>query len=306
MPNHNKMTILPLHYCDWNLHVPIKLADDLTVENVEGLLQPENFELWRDYITKKDRDELASTKVGIVHRFFSEEHLGKPEADSQDRIYKAFVLLRLIRPTRLNYSHIQLTVRDHQPDVFNVAHPPLLTPNAPYLQMFNFLHDQHLHQLAELLPNFLKFAASAPWHLTRSTRFFEAGYSQITDPLLQFVIWNIGIASFFSEDKEPLTDSALRHRIEQSVGAETDIFSESEIALFPTKPTPLPVKNLLLDMFEMRNCVVHGVRVPPRFDELTTNNPATGEAVHYVDVLREGVSFILRKLVLRSVKEVHA
>jgi len=65
---------MPLHYSAWQLNAPIRIASDLTVEHVEGLLLPDNFDLWRDYISKKDRDDLSSTTMGVVHRFFQKNN----------------------------------------------------------------------------------------------------------------------------------------------------------------------------------------------------------------------------------------
>ena len=60
-------------------------------------------------------------------------------------------------------------------------------------------------------------------------------------------------------------------------------------------PKSIPVKDLLADILDMRNRVLHGVRIPPSFDARMTTSPATGQQVHYVDVLREGTSFMGRK-----------
>ncbi|HWW16832.1 MAG TPA: hypothetical protein VN310_19380 [Candidatus Dormibacteraeota bacterium] len=303
MATYNKMTILPLHYCDRRLNLPIGIGVDLTVESIEGLLRPDNFELWRDYVTKKEREDLASTRVGIVHRFSSEDHVGRLEVDSQDKVFKAFVFLRLIRPTRERYSNIQLSVKDGQPDVFSFAHAAPLSPNAPNLQVFNTFHQGHLERLVRLLPKFLHFASSGLLYRTRAVRFFEAGYSQVADPLLQFVTWMIGIESLLSEDAAPVAQGDLVRRIEELIGAETNIYSEAETELFPREPAPLLIKELLPDIFTLRNRAVHGVRGPSSFDERTTSSPATNEAVHYVDVLREGASFVLRNLVLKAIAD---
>src|SRR5260370_19134186 len=98
MRKHRKMTILPIDGSDWGLALPIPIADDLIVDTVEGVLQPNNFDLWHDYVAKKNRENLSSTKVGVIHRFSSDEHIGKAQFDSQDAIYKTFELLRLLRP----------------------------------------------------------------------------------------------------------------------------------------------------------------------------------------------------------------
>jgi hypothetical protein len=302
MAIYNKMTILPLHYCDRRLTVPIGVGTDLTVENVEGLLRPEHFDLWSDYVPKKEREDLSSTEIGIVHRFSSEDHIGRAEADSQDKVFKTFVFLRLIRPTRERFSNIQLSLKNGQPDVFSFAQPTPGTPNAPNLQVFNTFHQAHLERLVLQLPKFLHFATPPPLYRIRAVRFFEAGYSQVTDPLLQFVTWMMGIESFLSEDRGPVAGPALVRKIEEQIGSETDIYSEAEADLFPDRPTPLSVGEILPDMLKLRNVAVHGGRVPPGFDDRTTLSPATREAVHYVDVLREGASFVLRNLALKEIK----
>jgi hypothetical protein len=305
MAIYNKMTVLPLRYCyrQEQFSLPIGLGTDLTVENVEGLIRPEHFDLWRDYIPKKEREELASTKIGIVHRFSSQEHVGMSEAESQEKVHRAFVFLRLIRPTRERFSNVQLNLQDGQADVFSFGHPSPLTPNCPYLQVFNTFHEEHLEKVIRMLPKFLWFINSPLLYRTRAIRFFEAGYSQIADPLLQFVTWMIGIESFFSEDKGPVRERDLVSKIKDTIGSDTDIFSEAEIGLFPSKPARLRVREVLPDMLRLRNVAVHGVRVPASFDERKTVSPATHETVHYVDVLREAASFVLRNLVLEAVRK---
>jgi len=303
MSIHNKMTIVPLHYCEPGLNLPIGLGTDLTVESVEGFLRPEHFDLWRDYVPKKEREELSSARIGIVHRFSSAQLIGEPEADSQDRVFKAFVFLRLIRPTRQRFSNIQLRVSEGgQPDIFGFGSPAAVSPNVPNLQVFNTFHQVHLERLVGLLPKFLHFASPRHLYQTRAVRFFEAGYSQINDPLLQFITWAIGVESLLSEDKAPVSQRDLIRKIEEQIGPETDIYSEAEIETFPRTPVPLLVREVLPDIFELQNHAFHGVHWPSSFDERTTNSPATNEAVHYVDVLREAVSFVLRSLVLKAVK----
>lgn len=305
MPKENKMTILPLHLSDWGIApipLPIQIADDLTLDSIEGILQPSNFDLWRDYVAKKDRDDLSSTKAGVIHRFVSEGHIGKPEVDSQDRIYKTFVLLRLIRPTNERYSNIQVDFRTGASNVFGFTQPTSI-PNTPNTQTFNRFHAAHFAELSRLLPKFMDFLNSAPRNLIRAVRMFESGYSEISDPLLQFVSWTIGVESLFSNDQRQPEESELVHGITKKIGPDTNIYSEAEVELFPFKPDPITVGKVLPDIIESRNRVIHGVGVPERFDQMRLTSPATAESIHYVDVLREAASFILRKLILLAVED---
>jgi hypothetical protein len=303
MAIYNKMTIMPLHYFERNrpLSLPIGLGIDLTVEEIEGLLKPEHFDLWRDYVPKKERDDLSSATVGIVHRFHSKEHVGKAEAESQEKVHRAFIFLRLIRPTRERFSNIQLSLLNGQSDVFSFGQPSPLIPNCPNLQVFNTFHQEHLEKMVRLLPKFLWFASSPLSYQTRAVHYFEAGYSQIADPLLQFVTWMIGIESFFSEDKGPTEQQNLVSKIRDAVGADIDIYSDAEIELFPSTPPRITVEEILPDLFKLRNSVFHGVGVPASFDEKKMFSAATHQSIHYVDVLREAASFILRSLALDAI-----
>ena len=304
MPKENKMTILPLHLSDWGIApipLPMRIAHDLTLDSIEGVLQPSNFDLWRDYVAKKERDDLSSTKAGVIHRFSSEGHIGKPEVDSQDRIYRTFVLLRLIRPTNERYSNIQVDFRTGASNVFGFAQPTSI-PNTPNTQTFNRFHTEHFAELSRLLPMFMDFLNSAPRNLIRAVRMFESGYSEIGDPLLQFVTWTIGMESLFSDDQYRPDDLDLVRRITKRIGADTNIYSEAEVELFPVRPDAVTIGKVLPDIIESRNRVVHGIGVPERFEEMHLTSPATGEAIHYVDVLREAASFILRKLILLAVE----
>jgi len=296
----NKLTIVPLHLGE-PIPLPVPITDDLAVDTVEGVLSPDHFDLWRDYVSKKDRDTLSSAKVGIVHRFSSEHHIGKPEADSQDKVYKVFVLLRLIRPTTHRYSNIQVDFSTGVPNVFGFTQP-MAVPNTPNLETFNRIHYRHLQELCNLLPAFLSFVNSAPRNLVRAIRMYESGYSDINDPLLQFVAWTIGIESVLSRDRDKLSGSQLIARVTDQLGAETNVYSDAEVELFPEAPRPVTIKEVLRDMVEVRNRVVHGVGVPPKFDEIELRSAATAEKIHYVDILREAASFTLRKLILRAVE----
>ena len=235
-------------------------------------------------------------------RFSSGEHMGKAEVDSQDRVYRAFLLLRLVRPTNHRYSNIQIDFNAGAPNVFGFAQP-MSIPNTPNLETFNRIHRRHLLELSKLLPAFFSFVGSAPRNFIRAVRMYESGYSDINDPLLQFVAWTIGIESVLSGDQKRLTGAELVAQVIERLGADTNIYSDVEFELFPEAPPHTMIKDVLPDIIEARNHVVHGVGVPSRFDEIDLKSAATAEKIHYVDVLREAASFMLRGLILRAVEE---
>jgi|ERR1700692_2628552 len=64
-----RTTLVPLHYTrrDLQRQLPIPMFDQTTVEYVGGLLKQQHFELWRDYISKHDREGFESMRVALVH-----------------------------------------------------------------------------------------------------------------------------------------------------------------------------------------------------------------------------------------------
>lgn len=93
----HKATIIPVSHPSWELRLeePYRLTQSLTFEKVQGLLNPELFSVWRDWISQRDRDNLSSIRFALMHYFDSSGHMGREEADSKDYGFKAFLCLRL-------------------------------------------------------------------------------------------------------------------------------------------------------------------------------------------------------------------
>src|SRR5437762_1407886 len=94
-----KTTIVPIEFGMLSAHrdaLPIAIAENVTAESVEGILKPEDFEIWEEFVSKKNREELAGIKVGLINRFMSPGHMGDEEKSSQDLLQHCFVCLRVI------------------------------------------------------------------------------------------------------------------------------------------------------------------------------------------------------------------
>src|SRR6266849_9653815 len=97
-----KATIVPLHYCGFDLKrdAEYPVLEGVSIRSLEGILTADNFKLWREYLSEKERTGLASVRMGIVNNFQSGGHLGREEDDSKELLHRIFVCLRLIKPTR--------------------------------------------------------------------------------------------------------------------------------------------------------------------------------------------------------------
>jgi hypothetical protein len=302
-----KATIIPVGHPSWELQLnePYRITDSLTFEKVSGLLNADVFSLWRDWISQRERDNLGSIRFALLHYFNSTSQVGREEADSKDFGFKAFLCLRLIKPTKTNFEPIQVEFKDDPKksiDVFSLAHPIDVWPNVPDAEALNSVTIKDIQRLRELLPAFLDLAKNGPENIRRAVRHFNAGYSEVRDPTIQIVVWCMGIESLFSSNDREFSKPILLSRIDRAVGLKTNIYEVSPLNEFAEKPL-VEVGELIEDLFLLRNRFVHGQWIPAEWKAKYPRTSLSGEKVHYADVLRELASFVLRRGVLSYLEE---
>jgi len=299
-----KATVIPVTHVSWELELPgpFQIAESLTFENVEGLLKPELFSLWRDMVSKRERDELASCRFALMHRFESGGHLGREEADSDDLAFKVFLCLRLIKPTKSDFQRIQIKFRDTgEPEVFSFQHPSL-GPNVPDAESLNQVELGDISRLRILLPHFRDLAAKGPENIRRAVRHFNVGYTELRDPAVQLVVWSMGIESLFTTEEVPLSRKQLIARIDETVGLKTAIYERSPMREYISEKT-LSVGELIADLMSLRDRFVHGQWIPAEWKKKKGRSSLAGEPINYSDVLREAASFILRTGILKHLEQ---
>ena len=62
------------------------------------------------------------------------------------------------------------------------------------------------------------------------------------------------------------------------------------------------VGNVVDDLYEVRNCIAHGERIPDRFFKIVPRG-YLGEDGNILTVLHDGLSFIVRASLVRIIKE---
>jgi hypothetical protein len=294
----NKATVVPLPWTEDALPLPFALGNSLSIEDVSKFLTIENFDLWREHISKRERDDWSSNlRTALVHRFFSMEHVGKKEQESSELAYWAFMALRLAKPTRTRYSSVQYKVLEKgEIDVFTVAHP-LLTPiNAPDSESLNRVGVADLVALKNILPRFIAAARSGPEHLQRAMRYYETAYAQIHDPVIQFLTWAMGIEAVVSSPESPKGRSQLLARIYELLDGGAWIYEGSAMNEFGDLPR-LSIRDVLPDIFTLRSRLAHGGGWPDWKSD-TVRVTLSGERLNYPAILSEASAAVLRKLII--------
>jgi hypothetical protein len=293
----NKVTIVPLEWVQDSLPLPFALADSVTIENLTGSLKAEQFELWREHLSKKERDDLATVRMALVHRFFSPEHVGKNEQHSTELLYHVFIALRVVKPTRMRYSSVQCkTLQAGSVDVFSVAHPQNTPINTPEAESLNRVSAEDMVTLRKILPRFLVVAQNGPEHLQRAIRYYETAYSQIYDPVIQFLTWATGIEAAVSSKDSPIGRSHLLNRIYELLDGSTWVYESSALNEFLELPR-LSIRDVLPEILTLRSRVAHGGRWPD-WKPGVTRTTLAGDQLNYSEILREAAPFVLRKLIV--------
>ncbi len=257
----DKTTVAPISYAAWDLErfVPFVIGEEVTVEKVSGLFSAKDFDLWRDYVSLKDRRDFEGVRFALVHKFRSPpEPLGEVDQRSQELVHRVFVLLRLVKPTRTRFSAVQVKRIDPRDqtriEVYRFTHPvqvPLLMPDA---ELLNTITPEDLRTASHIVSNFLEASATGPPYLRRAIRSYEEGYSDMRDPVMQLIVWVMGIESMAARDAEGVERDELLRNILAIVPPDANVYEHIEGAV-------LRVGDILSDVFDLRNRFAHGLWV---------------------------------------------
>jgi hypothetical protein len=199
-----------------------------------------------------------------------------------------------VKPTRTRFSVVQYRkTKGGDIDVFSVVWPAITRMNLPESEVLNHINLQDIQELKLLWPSYRTLRESGPPHLKRATRYYETGYDALWDVDLQFTTWLMGIEAPYSQGDEPCTVNTIKSRIAESVGSSTDIYREfADRNLYA--PDPVFVKDILDDMFELRDRFIHGAWTPKSWLDRPKRKAISGGLLNWPDILREAASFVLR------------
>lgn len=277
------------------LSLPFQLAENVFVDTLKGRLQSNNFLVWDRFAPKHAIDWFTEMDRVIVHRFRSQHGTGQKEEDSKDLLHKVFICLRVVRPTRTPFGVVQFRLKENnEPDVlsFVEAEDPvsLLMPES---EVLNHLTARDMMTLKAILPRFFTIDSSKDaQNVRRALKYYETGYAGLKDPVLQFIVWMMGIEALFSSVPQVSSPDIIKLHIVEALGSK-DIYSDfADRDLYGAKP--IVVKDIVDDLFKMRNMLMHGGWVPSEWINQTVRSSISGPAINYADMLREAAPFILR------------
>jgi hypothetical protein len=282
--------------------LPATIVSGVTVENVAAMFKDDTWDFFETEIGKRDMEVLRRIKCAIVHRYPSAEFgSGEAEQQSVQLIHNIAACLRLIRPMRQYALVINGPLQsDGTIQVQSFDHPIHLM-EIPEIQKGFLLRNRDVAELQSVSTAFLDAMAGEYWKFRMPVSLYEAGHFQDRFWKSRFIVWSSAIEAIFTSqtpDREHSGSKVAKARIRWFLGGGTKIYAPGDVPSFAPQPQPT-IDKVLDDLYEVRNCIAHGDRVPDRFfaQRFTgvqdTNRLAT---------LEEAASFIVRASLLKILR----
>jgi hypothetical protein len=281
--------------------LPATIVPGVTLENVSPMFNKETWKWVEHEIGKHDLEVLEGVRNAIVHRYASTQYgTGEPEQESARVVTDIAACLRLIRPMRQFALMINGPI---QPDgsirIQSFDHPIHLM-EIPEIQKGFTLRNRDLHELQSVAPSFLTAITGEYWKFRMPVSLYEAGHFQDRFWKARFSLWTSAVEAIFTSqtrDREHSGSTVAKARIKWFLGKNTKIYAPGDVPSFAPQEEPT-IGEVLDDLYEVRNCIAHGDKVPDRFF-----GHAFGGHGNKLVTLEEAASYIVRASLLKILKD---
>lgn len=283
--------------------LPAQVVPGVTIENVKAMFNEETFSWVSSSMGTHDLETLTGVKYAIVHRFDEKllDH-GANDQTSASLVSSIAACLRLIRPMRQFASRMVGNLRpDGTIDIQTFEHPVKLI-DVPQVQKGFSLRNNDVVELQSIVKEFQRAMSGEYWKFKMSVSFHDSGQFAVSFWKSRFMLWCSAVEALFtSQNRNHQGSLVATERIKWFLGANTSIFAPGDIQSFMPQEN-YTVAEIVDDLYEVRNCIAHGERIPDRLFEMI---PAGyfGESGNILTMLQDGLSFIVRTSLRRILKD---
>ena len=285
--------------------LPTTIVPDITVENVTPLFKSGTWSWVEGEIGKRDLEVLKQVKHAIVHRYFSRQYgAGDMEQQSANIVHNLAACLRLIRPMRQFALMMNGPLQADGTISIQSFNHPIHLMEIPHIQKGFSLRNRDVAEFQSFAPNFLDAMTGEYWKFRMPVSLYEAGHFQDRFWKNRFFLWSSAIEALFTSqtpDREHSGSKVAKARVKWFLGATTKIYAPGDVPSFMPQLEPEPtIADVIDDIYEVRNCIAHGDKVPDKFFAQTS----TGyENINRIATLEEAASFIVRASLLKILKD---
>ncbi len=283
--------------------LPIDVAEGTRIEDVSGRFAKGTFELFREKLGTDRMEDLKRVRYALVHRY--PDPTGYPHGErAEETVLMLAACLRLIRPMRQSALLMRGTIRVDD-GTFDVNHFELPAPHlveVPDVQKLFKLRNHDADDLKAYAPEFLRGMRGPYWKFRMAVQFHELGHFQSLDWKARFLLWCSAIESIYtSHNWEHQGSLVATSRIKWFIGENTSIYGPGDISNLLQDPH-ITVGQVVKDLYEMRNYVAHGDRIPDAYFTDILRYGFDG-GVKKCEVLLEATSFIVRTSLLKILQD---
>jgi hypothetical protein len=309
--NMNEIVIHPIYDLegDWGDHppfdlklLPLEICDGVFIEDVSSLFHEKTFSWVGDGLSRNDRETLSSVRYALVRRRqIANDAIAISKAKNSDiePVEVIMACLRIIRPMRekLGVMRGEL-LPDGSLNIKQFGHPYNVI-NVPDVEKLFSFRTQDALLLQQIAPAMIRASKGEYWKFRMAIEFYQAGHFQqlFWKPRVFFRCSAIE-AIFSSKAKAKQGSGVVKSRINKFLGANTCIYDAGDIPPFLPQAEEITVGSMLGRIYEVRNCIAHGDKIPDVFFT-TILRRGVNDPLNIISVIDEAVSFIVRKSLQR-------
>jgi hypothetical protein len=306
--NARKITITPVQYLPrpfsgqddfGSKDLPFEICPNVFLADIRNQMKDLDLTLWgREYLSKHDIEKIQGWECALVHHYDEEEYFHtEAEQRSRELLSKVFIGLRIVRPSRIPYQYLHARVQSNgalDPSAFSRAEVPLTVLPC---DTWTPIRRKDADLLKAIAPTLLKAYAINCQPVKRAMRILETGYvSPFVD--VKQLMWVTGLESLFTSTTYNGASVAM-NRIRRFLGSKTQIYEQTDFPVTMSLPS-LTLKNVLGDIYRVRNRLAHGEWVP---EEFLKRPGYAGGPKSYADVLVEATGVVLRLALIKILNE---
>jgi hypothetical protein len=292
------------------MRLPFEVMDGVRIEHVEPLFKENTFAFVTPRMGTDAVKRLEQVTHALVHRFdlISGCGIGLDQQEEQKNASEILVrnvaaCLRLIRPMRQFALSMHGTVREDGTFDVRGFDTPIDLMETPENQKLFHLRNHDADDLRKYAPLFLRAMDTGIWKFKMAAQFHELGHFQDAEHWkARYLLWSSAIESIYtSHNSDHKGSNVAKERIKWFLGSNTSIYPPGDLSEYMIDPK-ITVGAIVDDLYEARNYLAHGDRIPDRFFQEWPRNGVNGPLRRMV-ILYEAQSYIIRHSLLKMLRE---